>query len=224
MSDMISMAGLEATPHPPSPWRLKAQMLLGLSWVRTERIRPALPEGVKPFSVFGWSLSGVAFVDYGPQGGESVLSYRELLVAILVRRGLRVLVHIPQIWVDSAESLAGGRKLWAIPKEWADFEGRIEGPLFSASQEGVSLSAVRTGKRWLALPGWISTRMTLVQARSDGRIVETPNRMRARVEILRGVSWDFSADSPLTRVSGQSRPFLSLFLRSAQVIFGRTPS
>ena len=61
-------------------------------------------------------LYGAAFVSYEE---PSPLTYSELLVARLVE-GRRV--QVPDIWVDSPASMAGGRELWAIPKGLADFE------------------------------------------------------------------------------------------------------
>ena len=50
-----------------------------------------------------------------------MLSYRELMTTVLVRRGLRVLPTITHIWVDSETSRDGGRALWGIPKGLASF-------------------------------------------------------------------------------------------------------
>jgi len=63
---------------------------------------------------------GVALVDYRE---PSPLAYGELLVARTTtnRAGKRA-VTITDIWVDSPASRAGGRELWAIPKELCDFE------------------------------------------------------------------------------------------------------
>jgi acetoacetate decarboxylase len=82
---------------------------------------------------------GAAFVSYEP---GSDLTYSELLVAKPVRHGRHGRrVSIVDIWVDSPESVAGGRTLWAIPKGLCDFtfEGGHTGPLSrtesSASRE-----------------------------------------------------------------------------------------
>ncbi len=71
------------------------------------------------------ALVATAWVHYEPGG---VLSYRELLTAVLVRRGGRSLVSITDIWVDSEASLRGGRELWGIPKDLATFDVERAGP------------------------------------------------------------------------------------------------
>jgi hypothetical protein len=89
--------------YPVSPWPLDGSL-----WLSLFRLREAAdghPRG----------LYGAAFVSYEE---PSPLTYAELLVARLA--GPRV--RISDIWVDSPESMAGGRELWAIPKGLADFE------------------------------------------------------------------------------------------------------
>jgi hypothetical protein len=62
---------------------------------------------------------GAAFVTY--EDG-SPLTYHELVVSRLLKgEGRGRAVTSPDIWVDSPESKAGGRELWAIPKELCDF-------------------------------------------------------------------------------------------------------
>jgi hypothetical protein len=87
-------------PFPSPPWDLHAEMWLSLFAVRDSG-REDRPAG----------LYGAAFVDYG-EGG--VLSYHELLVARLLGDGRVPRVRVTDIWVDSPESRAGGRALWAL--------------------------------------------------------------------------------------------------------------
>jgi hypothetical protein len=96
--------------YPPAPWRMHAQMWLSLFRVPG----PAgLAAGGRPGGTYG-----VALVRYDE---PSPLTYHELLVAHPVRSPVKG-VSIDQIWVDSAASMAGGRELWAIPKELCDFD------------------------------------------------------------------------------------------------------
>lgn len=50
-----------------------------------------------------------------------MLAYDELLVGVLTRAGRALRVTVPQIWVSTEASAAGGRELWAIPKDIATF-------------------------------------------------------------------------------------------------------
>ena len=112
--------------HPPAPWRLYGDLWLSLFRLRGVAGRP---DGVY----------GAAFVTYRE---PSPLTYHELLVARLAgslpSRGLSggcgLLsrpVTVTDIWVDSPDSMAGGRELWAIPKELCDFdlESATTGPV-----------------------------------------------------------------------------------------------
>jgi acetoacetate decarboxylase len=49
------------------------------------------------------------------------LTYNELAVGPLVRRGARTGALAHHIWVDNPASLWGGRQLWGIPKQLAEF-------------------------------------------------------------------------------------------------------
>ncbi|MFL6061320.1 MAG: acetoacetate decarboxylase family protein [Marmoricola sp.] len=100
------------TSYPPAPWQMHGQLWLSLFRVR---------EGDHPDRAPG--VYGVALVKYED---PSPLTYGELLVAHLVDPGstgsrAAKAVHITDIWVDSPASVAGGRALWAIPKDLCDF-------------------------------------------------------------------------------------------------------
>jgi hypothetical protein len=103
----IESAGAAVT-YPPAPWQM-----VGSLWLTLFRLREAVDD-LRPAGVYG-----AAFVTY-EEG--SPLTYHELLVARLVAsddHGRRV--TITDIWVDSPQSMAGGRELWAMPKGLCDF-------------------------------------------------------------------------------------------------------
>jgi len=104
--------------YPAAPWHM-----VGSLWLTLFRLREPVDE-LRPAGVYG-----AAFVSY--EDG-SPLTYSELLVARPIStdaHGRRV--TITDIWVDSPESVAGGRELWAIPKGLCDFtfESEHRGPL-----------------------------------------------------------------------------------------------
>lgn len=94
------------TTYPAAPWTMVGQLWLSLFRLGHD-VDARRPRGVY----------GVALVSYEE---PSPLTYSELLVARVVRQPVRA-VTITDIWVDSPASVAGGRELWAIPKELADF-------------------------------------------------------------------------------------------------------
>jgi hypothetical protein len=84
----------------PAPWTSQVH---GTVWVRFRRgpVNGTLP------------LSAAAFIDYldGPVG-----PYREVVTGALLRS---LTVHVPFLAVDSARSVHGGRRNWALPKAFA---------------------------------------------------------------------------------------------------------
>ncbi len=178
------------------------------------RVAPYLPDGVRPVAVGGRSFVLTAFVRYEP---GSVLSYDELLVAVVTRRGLKPVTTIPQIWVDSPASVAGGRTLWGIPKHLATFE-QSWGPTITgaATADGVPIAAVRA-TQGLRLPGW--RRVPLPNAhRLDGRTTFADVQALGRLHLARA-DWQIPADSPLAWIT-RGEASLSLALRDMTIRFG----
>lgn len=53
---------------------------------------------------------------------EGTLRYDEFVIARLARHGMTTSMFVDHIWVDSEESVAGGRRFWGLPKELAQFD------------------------------------------------------------------------------------------------------
>jgi hypothetical protein len=211
--------------YPPGPWQLGGTMDVSV-W----RVPPsdlprsldlALPDGAAPVVVGGQSLVGTAFVRYEPGG---VLAYDELLSAVLVRQGRRPRITVPDIWVDSPASLAGGRELWGIPKLLASFErspGR-RGTTWQATSEAAGAEdttvlaelEVRAGR---VLPGWRRLPLPMTQRLGEVEITSSA-RSLARVRLARH-AWRFPVGSPLRYLEGR-RPVLSVRLERMSVTFG----
>lgn len=186
-----------AVSYPAAPWHMVGQL-----WLSIFRVTDA-PGGVRQPGRYG-----AAFVSYET---GSPLTYSELLVARLVDAGPRYgkCVSITDIWVDSPASVAGGRELWAIPKDLCDFDldsshrgplsttdwsatqGRS--PIASASFTDVSRVAPRlrfSGRTWQ--PGIDETDGDERTAALTGSSKALPCRGR----------WDFDADGPLAWLRG----------------------
>lgn len=206
------------TPYPPEPWYLGGSLHVSLFLVPTADL-PAgfeLPNGRRPLQLGGQVLVGVVAVRYLPGGA---LDYDELLVSVpsLGRGGLRV--TIPQIWVDSPASVQGGRELWGIPKQLAEFEradqhGRTS---MTMSVNGAPVAALRARRGLPLLPGMRQLALPILQ-RLDGRVTLSHNRIIGRMSGLRA-SWKFAADGPLGYLYGR-RPLLNIALHDAAIIFG----
>ncbi len=205
--------------YPPEPWVLHGQMYVSV-WLLPRRGRPsrAMPSGVRRLPVAGRAVVGTAWVDYQPGG---VLSYHELLVATLVRDGLRPRATITGIWVDSVTSRDGGRALWAIPKELARFA-------FDAAAGDLTAEATIDGRpiawasvhRGVRLPGRWPVRFHVVQDR-DGQPQTTRVRATARIHLGRS-DWRIAPDGPLAYLRGL-RPRVTVTLADFRMTFGSAP-
>src|SRR5581483_3357411 len=121
-----------------------------------------------------------AFIAYR---GTPVGPYSEVLGAIGVRDGVRLVGTVPFIAVDSAESRAAGRANWALPKEPARFTGDMAAGTAAAAGDGwrIGARATTAGPR-IPLP----VRGTLVQRWPDGsaRAATLTGRARARLAVV----------------------------------------
>jgi hypothetical protein len=203
-------------------------MLLTLWRVDVDDLRrevsPYVPDGVDLVARGRHALLFTAFVRYEP---GSVLSYDELLVAAVGRRGPVPVATIPHIWVDSPASEAGGRALWGIPKGLATFEQSWggEGPgrrriAATAARDGAVLAAARA-REGAPLPGWRRVPMPTAQT-LGGRTTFAQVQALARVRLARA-DWTFPAGSPLAFV-GRGRPLFSAVLRDMTIRFGPSVS
>jgi hypothetical protein len=106
--------------HPPPPWRLRGEAAVLLAPVRVAATRAAhLPPGLSLLAAGGWTVGGLLLARYDE---TATLAYHELIVfSGLARAGARTGAIVSQIYVDSPASQAGGRQIWGLPKELAEF-------------------------------------------------------------------------------------------------------
>ena len=191
--------------YPDAPWNMTGQLWLSLFRVR---------EGDHPDRAPG--VYGAALVSYEE---PSPLTYGELLVAHLVNKA----VNITDIWVDSPESMEGGRALWAIPKDLCDFtlQSMRKGPLtrtsWATSIEGQSIASARftdLSRAMVRLPFKGNT----WQQREDGEEVTAALTGSSKALPCKG-SWTFDANGPLAWLHGK-RPIASFRQADFQMSFG----
>ncbi|MBM7515513.1 acetoacetate decarboxylase family protein [Nocardioides nitrophenolicus] len=144
---------------------------------------------------------GVALVSYEE---PSPLTYHELLLARTVKNQAgKGAVTITDIWVDSPASQAGGRALWAIPKELCDFDldtsfrspvtstdwsATVERrPIVEASFTDISRAAIRMPFTGLVEQPGIAEHPDTANVVMKGSAKALPCRGR----------WTFAADGPL---------------------------
>jgi hypothetical protein len=107
-------------PYPCAPWTLKGRALQTLHPIDTRRVRSLVPSDLAIVEIFpGKTVGGVYCAQYG--AGSSLL-YNELIVVCgLVRHRMQFGAWISHIYVDHPDSVAGGREIWGLPKELAEF-------------------------------------------------------------------------------------------------------
>ncbi|MBY0587683.1 acetoacetate decarboxylase family protein [bacterium] len=136
-------------PYPPAPWHLSGQGVQLVQTVDVRDVRRLVPPELSIVSVWpGRTLGVVAFAHYGP---GSVLEYDELIIApAIVRYRGQWGVWVSHIYVNHPLSVQGGRELWGVPKELADFRWHDDGRSASveAIDQGRTICRVSMCRRW----------------------------------------------------------------------------
>lgn len=106
--------------YPQPPWTLKGYAFLSLQLLDIARVRPLIPAELNIISVLpGKTIGGVYLSKYS---AGSVLEYSELIIVagFLSYKG-KFGGWVSHIYVDNPDSVAGGREVWGLPKELAQF-------------------------------------------------------------------------------------------------------
>lgn len=111
--------------YPSAPWHLKGQGILTVNSLDIDRVRPLIPAQLNIIPVLpGQTLGGVYVAQYS---SGSTLEYNELIVVSgIVRYSNRVGFWISHIYVDNPDSVAGGREIWGLPKQLAQFNWNFQ--------------------------------------------------------------------------------------------------
>lgn len=204
--------------YPPEPWDLHGRSLVS-AFLVPAREAPPVPAGLRPLRLLGRVVVAAAWVVYEE---PSPLTYRELMTTVLVREGWRPRVCITHIWVDSPASVAGGRELWAIPKDLADFsvpgsgtDGAYDMRLRTAE---VAATATRGVRR---LPIRLPLRFRIAQ---DGVVHGRPGLTVSPVSLSSPIgvgraSWRVDPAGPVGFLAGR-RPLLTLAALRFRMRFG----
>ncbi|MBH8574171.1 acetoacetate decarboxylase family protein [Nostocaceae cyanobacterium CENA369] len=106
--------------YPPTPWTLQGYAIQTLHIVNIERSRHLIPAEFDIISVWPGKTLASVYLSYYSSG--SVLEYSELIVApALVSYQGKIGGWVSHIYVDDLDSVAGGREIWGLPKELAEF-------------------------------------------------------------------------------------------------------
>lgn len=193
--------------YPAAPWTLNGYALQTLQWVDVSTVRPLIPSEFKIISIFpNQTLGGIYISTY--QSGSS-LQYNELIVISgFVSYSGQWGGWISHIYVDDENSVAGGREIWGLPKELAEFQW-----------EGCHSVTVSQGKNILCRLTYTQPSLSLPLSLTvpgfgyqQGRILHFQNQfnfnlslMKSQVEIPpESVFYPLNLDSPWFTLSQHS--------------------
>jgi hypothetical protein len=142
--------------YPQPPWTLQGHAVFAASLLNVQQVRPFIPPELEIINVLpGKTLGGLYFAHYG---SGSVLEYSELIVvAGLVSYAGKFGGWVSHIYVDLADSVAGGREIWGLPKELAQFTWETSDRTTSDYEHHLSVSQ---GDRKLCHLSYNSPRFT----------------------------------------------------------------
>jgi acetoacetate decarboxylase len=106
--------------YPQPPWTLKGYAFQTVQLLDIARVRSLIPAKFNIISVLpGKTIGGVYLSQYS---SDSVLEYSELIIiaGFLSYEG-KFGGWVSHIYVDNPDSVAGGREVWGLPKELAQF-------------------------------------------------------------------------------------------------------
>ncbi|HEY9880378.1 MAG TPA: acetoacetate decarboxylase family protein, partial [Leptolyngbyaceae cyanobacterium] len=106
--------------YPSAPWNLSGFALLTLHLLDVDRVKPLIPSDLSIVPVLPGKTLGSVYFSVYTKG--SALEYSELIVApaVLTRQG-KIGSWVSHIYVNNEDSVAGGREIWGLPKEMAEF-------------------------------------------------------------------------------------------------------
>lgn len=138
--------------YPSAPWHLHGYGIQTLHLLDIDHARPFIPSDLSIVPVLpGKTLGGVYVAYYGT---DSVMEYNELIVVSgLVSHAGKIGSWISHIYVDNPDSVAGGRQIWGLPKELAQFKWSFkDSPSVEVRQGDRSLCSVQCTWRSPTIP------------------------------------------------------------------------
>lgn len=200
--------------YPSPPWHLQGYALSTLHWLNIEASRSLVPPELEIVSILpGKTLGGVYLSVYK---SGSILEYNELIVvAALVNYQNRIGAWISHIYVDNQESVAGGREIWGLPKEMAQFtwqDNRV-----SVRQADCLLCRLDYQSSWLNLSTWWQPKLSGNCFSGLGsELLSFTSQFSSEISFLTG-SLAVPNNSPLANLN-LDRPWLTLNLKKLNLI------
>ncbi|MBN3927242.1 acetoacetate decarboxylase family protein [Nostoc sp. NMS4] len=135
-------------PYPQAPWTLQGYAIQTLHLLNIDQVRPLIPLELEIVSVCPGKTLGSVYLSNYDSG--SVLEYSELIIVpALINYQRKIGAWISHIYVDNADSVAGGREIWGLPKELAEFTWE-QGKYVTVHQKNRKLCSLKYNQQSLA--------------------------------------------------------------------------
>lgn len=188
--------------YPPAPWTLKGFAFQTLQLTDVQACQEVIPPDFEILNVWPGKAMGGVYLSRYEVG--STLEYSELIVVpAFVRYGGKIGGWISHIYVDSPASVAGGREVWGLPKELADFAwDDVENRVVVRQNDRV-LCSFSHGNLGLS---WTQSATVHSFGLRDREIVYFDGDLKAKTGFVRG-QLDIPPESPFASL-GLDQPWL----------------
>lgn len=205
--------------YPQAPWQLQGYAIQTVQLIDIEQVRPLIPSEFKILSVWPGKTVGGVYLSY--YGSGSVLEYSELIVvAGVVSYSGKIGAWISHIYVDNIDSVAGGREIWGLPKELAEFTWGKESRPASDYENCVT---VHQGQRTLCSLQYNSQNFSL-QVPLGGDVFSTrmssillfKGKLKSRVSLVSNCL-EIPLESPFANI-GLQPPWITLYCNQLYLV------
>ncbi|MBD3881991.1 acetoacetate decarboxylase family protein [Phormidium tenue FACHB-886] len=199
--------------YPQPPWTLQGYGLQTVQLIDIDSIRSQIPPQLNIVPVLpGKTAGGIYAAAYGT---GSTLLYNELIVAAaLVQHAGRIGAWISHIYVDNADSVAGGREIWGLPKENAQFSWEMGDRPSVQVRQGEQLLC-HLSRQW-AVPGWQQAFTVPVFSLLNQQLIQFNGQTDFKF-YLAGVEVQIPSGSPLAQLK-MAPPWLNFYFNPLQLV------
>jgi acetoacetate decarboxylase len=205
--------------YPSAPWQLRGDAIQTLNLVDIDRVRQFVPPELDIVAILPGKTIGSLYISEYQFG--SVLTYNELIVApALVRDRTKFGGWISHIYVDNPNSVAGGREIWGLPKELAEFT-RIDRYITVKQHDRTLCSLSYQSNLFSHLK--ITPEMTIgCFSNLKGNLVYFDNNFQGKVSSIDS-KLEIPESSPFASLN-LSTPFLTIDLQDLKLVAGSPES
>jgi acetoacetate decarboxylase len=205
--------------YPPAPWNLKGYAFNSFHLLDIATVSPMIPSDLEIVSLLPGKTLGNVYVSAYTKG--SILDYNELIISpALVRYQKRVCSWISHIYVDNSDSVAGGREIWGLPKEIADFTWQNNHVI--VSQNNQKLCQFNWQKPLLSIGTWWPATITgKVLSGIEQKRLLFNSQFRSPIQLVKS-KINIPSNSPFSGLQ-INQPFLSIKFPSLNLL-AKSPS